>query len=49
MVAHGTVISLYLAEKCGIDGFEIWAGWGSPSYMVLTLPRFELVKVVDEV
>jgi broad specificity phosphatase PhoE len=46
VVAHGTVISLYLAEKCGIDGFDLWRRLETPSYVVLETPSLRLVEVV---
>ncbi len=47
VVAHGTVISLLAASRCGVDGFETWSRLGLPSYLVLETPAFELVDVVE--
>ena len=49
VVAHGTVISLFVASKCGVDGFELWQRLGLPSYVVLETPGWRLVEVVEEV
>jgi broad specificity phosphatase PhoE len=49
IVAHGTVISLSAASKCGIDGFDLWRRLGLPSYVVLETPSFRLLDVVEDV
>jgi broad specificity phosphatase PhoE len=49
IVAHGSVNGLFAAAKCSIDGFQVWTRWGSPSYVVLTVPGFDLVEIVDNV
>ncbi|HEY7269602.1 MAG TPA: histidine phosphatase family protein [Dehalococcoidia bacterium] len=36
VVAHGTVISLYVASKCGVDGFELWRGLGTPAVVAIS-------------
>jgi probable phosphoglycerate mutase len=48
IVAHGTVISLYVAAKCGVDGFALWQKLGLPSYVVLETPSMKLLDVVAE-
>lgn len=47
VVAHGTVISLYLARKAGMDPHELWKRLGLPSYVVLDLPALGAVRVVE--
>ena len=36
IVAHGTVISLFVAAVTGVDGLTLWQSIGMPSYMVLS-------------
>jgi broad specificity phosphatase PhoE len=45
IVAHGTVIALYLAAHSKRNGFELWRAMGLPSYAVLSVPE----RVVEEV
>jgi broad specificity phosphatase PhoE len=49
IVAHGTVISLFMAEKTGIRAFSLWKRLGLPSVVVLSLPDFKLKKVIENV
>ncbi len=49
IVAHGTVISLYVARKTGADPFTMWKRLDTPSFVVFDLPGYQLVKVVDSV
>ena len=49
VVAHGTVISLYVAPKVGSDPYALWKRLNTPSYVVMTLPDFQLVDVVESV
>jgi broad specificity phosphatase PhoE len=43
LVAHGTVITLFVAAYNRIVPFPFWQSLSLPSYTVLDLPRFELV------
>ena len=36
VVAHGTVIALYVARVAGIEPFPLWQSLGLPSYVVLS-------------
>jgi len=36
VVAHGTVISLFVGSTCKVDGYELWKRLGLPSYVVLS-------------
>lgn len=45
VVAHGTVITLFVAQTNQIDAFDFWQRLGLPSYTVLSLPDFRLMKV----
>lgn len=46
VVAHGTVISLYVAHATGVDPFSLWQQLGLPSFVVLALPDRTLLRVV---
>lgn len=48
-VAHGTVITLFVAQHNEIDVFDLWNRLTMPSYVVLSLPDFRLVEVVETV
>lgn len=43
IVAHGTVISLFVSRLTGQPGFEIWSELGLPSFMVLELQSKDLI------
>jgi len=47
VVAHGTVISLFVAHRTGVDAFDLWRRLGLPSFVVLALPGFGLVTTVE--
>jgi len=47
VVAHGTVISIYVASNAGVEPYVLWKRLGSPSYVVMTLPQLQLVKIVE--
>lgn len=49
VVAHGTVISLFVAKKTGMDAFGLWRRLGLPALAVLSLPDFKLEKVIEDV
>jgi broad specificity phosphatase PhoE len=49
IVAHGTVISLFVAQKTGMASFPLWQRLGLPSLVVLSLPDFKLEKVIEDV
>lgn len=38
VVAHGTVISLYTARRCGLPAYPLWEQLGLPAYIVLDFP-----------
>ena len=46
VVAHGTVISLFAADRSGVDGFALWKRLGMPSYIVLRRPDFRPLEEV---
>ena len=49
VVAHGTVISLFVSRLARIDPFPLWKSLDLPSYIVLSLPDFSLLKIVNSV
>ena len=49
VVAHGTVITLFVAQYNQIEPFDFWRRLGLPSYTVLALPDFRLLSVVESV
>lgn len=48
IVAHGTVISLLAARRCGVDGFDLWKRLGLPSVLTLRLPEYQLENIIEE-
>jgi broad specificity phosphatase PhoE len=46
---HGTVLSLFVAHATGLEPLALWQRLGLPSFVVLTLPQLELVKVVEQI
>ena len=49
VVAHGTVISLFVARAARWEPFGLWQRLGLPSFVVLSLPEFGLLAVVDHI
>lgn len=49
VVAHGTVISLYVSRVAGIDAFELWRALELPSYVVLSRGPRTRVEIVTSV
>ena len=47
IVAHGTVISLFVAAHNDIDPKALWKRLTCPSYVVVRLPGFVLERVVE--
>lgn len=48
LVAHGTVISLFVAQANRIDPFAFWKRLGLPSFVVLSISDLALVDVVEQ-
>jgi broad specificity phosphatase PhoE len=48
VVAHGTVMSLYLARHAGLDALTTWRRLGLPSYVVLDRGRGTLEALVAD-
>ena len=49
VVTHGTVLALFAAARGAGDGFHLWRRLGLPSFIVFSLPAFELVEQVDRI
>jgi broad specificity phosphatase PhoE len=47
VVAHGTVISLYLQRIAGVDPFPLWRRLGLPSFVVLSRPSLAVEAIVE--
>jgi len=47
IVAHGTVISLYVAWLTGCDGYDLWKALGLPSFVVLDIQSRILIETVN--
>jgi broad specificity phosphatase PhoE len=46
---HGTVMSLFVCRYNPIDPIEFWARLGMPAMVVLALPWFELISMVEHI
>ncbi len=49
VVAHGTVIALYVSRVAGIDPYPLWRSLELPSYVVLSLPDRRRIEIVTSV
>ena len=49
VVAHGTIISLYVARHAGVEPLPLWRRLGLPSFVVLSLPDLDMLDVVERV
>ncbi len=49
IVAHGTVITLFVNQFNTIETFSFWRKLDLPSFVVLSLPQHKLVKLVEGV
>ena len=45
IVAHGTVISLYVSRLTGIDGYDLWKNLGLPSFVLFDIESKALLKI----
>jgi broad specificity phosphatase PhoE len=44
VVSHGTVITLFVANNCGIEPFPFWSRLDLPSFVVLSLPDLVMLS-----
>ena len=49
IAAHGTVISLFVAQKTQTDGFDLWKQLTLPSFVALDLPDYRLNAIVANI
>jgi broad specificity phosphatase PhoE len=49
VVAHGTVITLFVARHTGIEPFPFWRRLGLPSFVVLSRPEYRVLAVTESV
>ncbi len=49
IVAHGTVITLFVATHAQIEPFAFWKGLGLPSFVVMERSGLEVVEVVNRI
>jgi len=49
VVAHGTVISLYVAHRFGMDGYTLWWRLGLPALVVTDAPGLTEPLVIEQV
>jgi len=49
LVAHGTVITLFVEKFNNLESFSFWKKLDLPSFVVLSLPHHKLVKTVEGV
>ena len=49
IVAHGTVITLYVAQHTGVEPLPLWRRLGLPSFVVLSLPDLGMLDVIERV
>ena len=49
VVTHGTVMTLYVANKCGVSPMEFWKRLGLPSFVVIQLPKIKIHSLVESV
>lgn len=47
VVAHGRVMSLFVARRNALDPYDLWERLGLPSFVVLDLPNYGIVEVTD--
>ena len=47
IVAHGTVISLYVSWLTGCDGYDMWKKLGLPSFVLLDIQSKTLIETVN--
>jgi len=47
VVSHGTVITLFVANNCGIEPFSFWSRLDLPSFIVLSLPDLVVLSTTQ--
>jgi broad specificity phosphatase PhoE len=49
IVSHGTVIALLVAHATGKAGFGLWRSLSLPSFVVMSLPDFQVIETVERI
>ncbi len=49
VVAHGTVITLFVARRAGLEPFPFWKRLGLPAFVALSLPDYAVQSVSDHI
>ena len=49
VVTHGTVLTLFISRVTGLDPYPFWKRLGLPAFVVVSLPDFDLVTVVEDI
>jgi broad specificity phosphatase PhoE len=49
IVAHGTVISLFVSRACGMEPFALWKSLGLPSCVIIDQETGEVIKVIERI
>lgn len=49
VVAHGTVISLFVARHTRLDAYEYWRRLGMPAFAIMSVPDLTLLNTVPSV
>lgn len=49
IVAHGTVITLFVALHNPVIEYDLWKRLKMPSYVVLSLPDFQVIEIVETI
>lgn len=49
IVAHGTVMTLFVARLTGLEPFRLWKRLGLPSFVALSLPEYAVQRVVERI
>ncbi|MBI3740942.1 MAG: histidine phosphatase family protein [Chloroflexi bacterium] len=49
IVAHGTVIALFVARAATVAPFDFWKRMGLPAFVVMALPNLELKRVCETI
>jgi broad specificity phosphatase PhoE len=49
IVAHGTVITLFLAQHAGVAPLPFWKRLGMPAFVALSLPELGVLEITERV
>lgn len=49
VVAHGTVITLFVEKRTGLEPYQFWKKLDLPSFVVFSLPGYKLVTTIESV